>query len=279
MSVTSRTLDAERNQALLAWYADRKRSLPWRERPDPYGVLVSEFMLQQTRAARAAPFFERFMERFPTIEALAKAPLGDVLEAWSGLGYNGRAMRLRDAARRIAVTGWPHDVLGLQELPGVGPYTAAAIASFAFGVRIPAIDTNLRRVLSRWYGEPLDGALLRSAADAALADDAGAWNQAMMDLGSTTCRPRNPLCEQCPVEEWCSGPQAYVSPHPQARFEGSARQLRGAIVRAVVRGPQSFEDLRRETGFPTEELELALDDLEDEGLLIETEDGGFVVAD
>ena len=275
----SRTLDAERNQALLAWYADRMRSLPWRRSNDPYGVLVSEFMQQQTQAARVAPHFERFLDLFPTIESLAEAQLADVLEAWSGLGYNGRAMRLREAARRIVVSGWPQDVVGLQELPGVGPYTAAAIASFAFGIRVPAIDTNLRRVLSRWYGEPLDGPLLRSAAEAALADDAGAWNQAMMDLGATVCRPRNPFCEDCPVEEWCSGPQAYVSPHPQARFEGSARQLRGAIVRAVVRSPQSFEDLRRETGFPTEELELALDDLEDEGLIIATEEGDFTVAD
>jgi A/G-specific adenine glycosylase len=279
MSVTSRTVDAERNVALLTWYGERKRALPWRQHTDPYAVLVSEFMLQQTQAARVAPFFERFMGRFPTLESLAEAPLGDVLEAWAGLGYNGRAMRLREAAQRIMVTGWPDDLVGLQELPGVGPYTAAAIASFAFGMRVAAIDTNLRRVLSRWYGEPLDGALLRSAAEAALADDAASWNQAMMDLGATTCRPRNPLCEECPVEEWCSGPQAYVSPHPQARFEGSARQLRGAIVRAVVRAPQTFEDLRRETGFPTEEIELALDDLEDEGLIVETDDGDFIVAD
>ena len=277
--MTSRTLDAERNLALLAWYADRKRSLPWRNGNDPYGVLVSEFMLQQTQAARVTPYYMAFMERFPTVEVLAEAPLGDVLEAWSGLGYNGRAMRLREAARLIVVRGWPSDVLGLQDLPGVGPYTAAAIASLAFGIRVPAIDTNLRRVLSRWYGEPLDGPLLRSAAEAALADDAGSWNQAMMDLGATTCRPRNPQCEECPVEEWCSGPQAYVSPHPQARFEGSARQLRGAIVRAVVRAPQSFEDLRKETGFTTEEIEMALDDLEAEGLIAETEDGDFVVAD
>ncbi|RPI20771.1 MAG: A/G-specific adenine glycosylase [Actinobacteria bacterium] len=274
-----RTLDAERNLALLAWYGDRKRFLPWRNAPGPYGVLVSEFMLQQTQAARVGPYYEQFLARFPTIEALAEAPLADVLEAWSGLGYNSRAMRLREAARQIVTEGWPSDVVGLQELPGVGPYTAAAIASLAFGMRVPAIDTNLRRVLSRWYGESLDGPLLRSAAEAALADDAGAWNQAMMDLGATTCRPRNPRCEECPVEEWCSGPQAYVSPHPQARFEGSARQLRGAIVRAVVRGPQSFEDLRRGTGFTTEEIELALDDLEDEGLIVETEDGDFIVAD
>lgn len=277
--MTSRTLDAERNQALLSWYALRSRDLPWRRRSEPYAVLVSEFMLQQTQARRVAPYFDRFMTRFPTIEALAEAPLGDVLEAWTGLGYNGRAMRLREAARHIAVAGWPSDVVDLQELPGVGPYTAAAIASFAFGKRVPAIDTNLRRVLSRWHGEPLDGPLLRSAAEAALGEDAASWNQAMMDLGATTCRPRNPLCEECPVEPWCSGPQAYVSPHPQARFEGSARQLRGAIVRAVVRGPQTFEDLRRETGFPTEELELALDDLEDEGLIAETDDGDFVVGD
>lgn len=273
------TVEAERNLALLAWYRERERDLPWRGATDPYAILVSEIMLQQTQAERVAPYYERFLARFPTAEALADAPLVDVLDVWSGLGYNNRAQRLRDAARHVVEHGWPADLTSLQDLPGVGPYTAAALASFAFGHRVAAIDTNIRRVLSRWHGEPLDGPALRATAERSLDDDAGAWNQAMMDLGATVCRPRNPWCEECPVAAWCAGPEGYMPPHPQARFEGSARQLRGAIVRAVVRGPQSFEDLRQETGFPTVELELALEDLLDEGLLAEDEEGDYVVAD
>jgi len=269
---TANSLAEERNEALLGWYEIRSRDLPWRSTTDPYQVLVSEFMLQQTQVTRVVVHYERFIERFPRVEDLAAAPLGDVLAAWSGLGYNIRAQRLRESARVIVDRGWPTDVAGLQELPGIGPYTAAALASFALGQRIPAVDTNLRRVLSRWHGEPLDGAALMAAAQDAIAEQASAWNQAMMDLGATVCRPRGPRCESCPVTAWCSGPDGYEAATAQARFEGSARQLRGAIVRSVVRGPQRFESLRRETGFPTAEIEMAIEDLVSEGLI--TDDGG-----
>lgn len=272
-------VEVERNEALLSWYQDRKRDLPWRDADDPYVVLVSEVMLQQTQVSRVVPYFRRFLDRFPTVDALAAAPLTEVLEAWSGLGYNTRARRLRDAARMVVEGGWPTSPEGLLDLPGVGPYTAAAVASFAFGSRIAAIDTNIRRVLSRWHGEPLDGAVLRAAADADLGTPAGDWNQAVMDLAAGLCRPRQPSCEVCPVEPWCSGPDGYTPPPPQARFEGSARQLRGSIVRAVVREPQSFVQLCRETGFPTDEIEMAVEDLTLEGLIIRDEHGFYRVAD
>lgn len=272
-------VEVERNEALLSWYQDRKRDLPWRDADDPYVVLVSEVMLQQTQVSRVVPYFRRFLDRFPTVDALAAAPLTEVLEAWSGLGYNTRARRLRDAARMVVEGGWPTSPEGLLDLPGVGPYTAAAVASFAFGSRIAAIDTNIRRVLSRWHGEPLDGAVLRAAADADLGTPAGDWNQAVMDLAAGLCRPRQPSCEVCPVEPWCSGPDGYAPPPPQARFEGSARQLRGSIVRAVVREPQSFVQLCRETGFPTDEIEMAVEDLTLEGLIIRDEHGFYRVAD
>ncbi len=270
MTATQRVTD-ERNQALFGWYQMRRRDLPWRNTSDPYCLLVSEFMLHQTPVNRVEAYYELFLERFPTVDDLADAPLGDVLAAWSGLGYNSRAQRLREAARIIKDDGWPNDVIGLQELPGVGPYTAAAMASFVFGAQVPAVDTNLRRVLSRWHGEPLDGGLLMAAAKDAVASDAGNWNQAMMDLGATVCLPRRPICDACPVTTWCSGPHGYVAAHTQARFEGSARQLRGAIVRAVVREPQSFETIRRDTGFPTAEVEMALEDLVTEGLIANDE--------
>ncbi len=272
-------LESERNDALLAWYATHGRDFPWRNDSDPYRILVSEIMLQQTPAARVVPYFQRFIALFPTAGALAEAPLSSVLAAWSGLGYNIRARRLRDAARAIVANGWPDSAEDLQELPGVGPYTAAAVASFAFDAPVAAIDTNVRRVLSRWHGEPLDGRGLRTAAASDLTEPSGDWNQAVMDLASTLCRPRQPSCADCPVESWCTGPEVYVPPHPQPRFEGSARQLRGSIVRAVVRRPISFDELRRDTGFPTEEIELALADLRAQGLVEEGGDGRFSVPD
>ena len=272
-------IEYERNEALLAWYGERKRDLPWRSAPDAYAILVSEFMLQQTQAVRVIPYYDRFLERYPTVDDLAAASLADVLRLWNGLGYNRRAKRLRDAARIIAESGWPDTPEDLQQLPGVGPYTAAAVASFAFGARVAALDTNARRVLSRWHGEPLDGAVLRRVAEGDLAAEAGDWNQAIMDLGALVCRPRRPSCTACPVEPWCSGPDGYVPPPPEPRFEGSARQLRGSIMRALVQQPQSLDDLRRETGFATEEVALALEDLSYEELIERDSQGRFQLAD
>ena len=272
-------IEYERNEALLAWYGERKRDLPWRSAPDAYAILVSEFMLQQTQAARVIPYYDRFLERYPTVDDLAAASLADVLRLWNGLGYNSRAKRLRDAAQIIAENGWPDTPEALQQLPGVGPYTAAAVASFAFGARVAALDTNARRVLSRWHGEPLDGAVLRRVAEGDLAAEAGDWNQAIMDLGALVCRPRRPSCTTCPVEPWCSGPDGYVPPPPEPRFEGSARQLRGSIMRALVQQPQSVDELRSETGFATEEVVLALEDLGYEELIERDSQGRFQLAD
>jgi A/G-specific adenine glycosylase len=277
--VTVAPVDHERNGALLAWYAERRRSLPWRADNDPYRVLVSEVMLQQTQVDRVVPYYLRFLERFPSVEALAAAPLRDVLDAWSGLGYNARAQRLRDAARIVAAEGWPTTAADLQNLPGIGPYTAAAVASIAFGAEIAAVDTNLQRVLSRWHGAPLRGAPLQVLAAASLGEPAADWNQAMMDLGSTVCTPRNPSCPDCPVRDWCSGPESYAPPTPQGRFEGSARQLRGAIIRSLVRGPSTVRRLTQQTGFPAAEVREALDDLSDEGLVDAQEDGSYRIAE
>ncbi|MBT8198341.1 MAG: A/G-specific adenine glycosylase [Acidimicrobiia bacterium] len=236
-------MDARRER-LLGWYRDRSRDLPWRRSSDPYRVLVSEVMLQQTQVDRVIPKFEAFLRRFPSVESLAAADLGDVLEMWHGLGYNSRAKRLRDAARVIAADGWPTDEAGLQTLPGIGPYTAAAVASIAFGEQVPAVDTNLKRVISRWRGLPLEGAPLTEAAMDELGDaPAGDWNQAVMDLGATTCRPRNPRCHDCPVQAWCVDPTVYVPPPRQSRFEGSLRQVRARILRDLADGPLPMSDV------------------------------------
>ncbi len=257
-------MSAARAAALIGWYRASARDLPWRGERDPYRVLVSEVMLQQTQAARVARAYGHFLARFPTAEALAAAPLADVIAAWSGLGYNRRAQRLREACRRVAADGWPDD---LTELPGVGPYTAAAVACFAFGAQVAAADTNARRVLSRWRGRPLAGAALRTAAAAELTGDAREWNQAIMDLGATVCTPRRPACGRCPVAGFCAGPDAYVPPRPQPRFEGSARQLRGGLLRALIDGPATVPALAAATGFAERRTSGALERLGAEGMV------------
>src|SRR4051812_43914115 len=171
--------------ALLGWYERVRRPRPWRFTSDPYALVVSEVMLQQTQALRVVPYYERWLARFPDAPALARAPARDVLAAWSGLGYNRRALALQRAAAVVTERGWPDD---LRELPGVGPYTAAAVASFAFGRQIAAVDTNVRRVVSRRDGVDYTPANLARRANALLpAGAAAAFNQAMMELGATIC--------------------------------------------------------------------------------------------
>ena len=200
-------------QALLAWFRQHRRDLPWRDVADPYAVWVSEVMLQQTRVATVAPYYEAWMTRFPTLEALAKAEAPTVLEAWQGLGYYRRARYLH-AAARLMVTELggevPDTYEALLRLPGVGPYTAGAIASIAYGVRVPAVDGNARRVLARLLGERRDPSrgeaahrIRRSALDLADCDRPGDANQAVMELGSRVCLPRSPACDQCPIAVWC----------------------------------------------------------------------------
>jgi A/G-specific adenine glycosylase len=277
--VTAGPIEAERNAALLRWYEAEARTLPWRATSDPYAILVSESMLQQTQAHRVEPFYREFMERFPDVASLAAAPFSEVARSWSGLGYNNRAYRLHQAAKMIAGAGWPDTVEQLENLPGVGAYTARAIAVFAFGRRDVAVDTNLKRVLSRWYGEALSGTALRRAALESLAEDAVSWNQAMMDLGATICRPRRPACDRCPVEPWCTGPEVYQPPSAQARFEGSVRQVRGALVRLLVDGAVDDPQLARAMShFPSDLVAEAVEGLMDDGLVVETENG-YALAD
>jgi len=257
---------ADRNAALIDWYETAGRDLPWRVIGNPYLTLVSEAMLQQTQADRVAPAFEAFIERWPSIENLAEAETRELLAMWSGLGYNARALRLRQAAMIVRDTGWPSSVSGLEQLPGVGPYTAAAIASIAFGVDVPAIDTNLKRVLSRWRGAPLSGQPLDAYAKAVLASPAGTWNQAVMDLGAACCRPMNPLCSECPVARWCMDPTVYVPPPRQRAFKGSRRELRGALVRAAI-GDNDLYAAGRSLNRSEEEIAAAIEDLCAEGLI------------
>lgn len=272
-------VDDARNDALIAWYRDNQRHLPWRSQRDPYRILIAEVMSQQTQAERVAKHYVAFVDHFPDVAALAAAPFSEVLALWSGLGYNSRARRLHLAAKHITATGWPTNYEQLLALPGVGPYTAAAVACFAFGESRPAIDTNVRRVLSRWHGEPLRGVALESAALRAIAGDAAAWNQAVMDLSASLCRPRSPECDRCPVATWCTGPEVYEPPPRQARFEGSVRQARGAMMRTLIAGSASFADLVERTGLPADRLEQAARALMDDGLVRRSTDGAYAVSD
>ena len=226
---------------LRAWYAPRARAYPWRSRPTPYRVLVSEVMLQQTQASRVAPAFRSFLRRFPSVRSLAAAPAADVVRAWAGLGYDRRAVRLLEAARAIVEEHGgrvPRDSAALRALPGVGPYTAAAVASIAFGEPVPAIDVNVARVVARYrlgreaHQERADR--VRDAAEAWLdRRDPGGWNQALMDLGREVCRP-TPRCAACPLASGCAfrraGRRPARGPRRQGRFEGSFRQVRGRVL-------------------------------------------------
>ncbi len=202
--------------ALLDWYDANARTLPWRAPPGapamaPYRVWLSEVMLQQTRAAAVIPYFEAFTARWPTVAALAAAEDADVMQAWAGLGYYARARNLLAGARAVAALGgFPRDEAGLRALPGVGTYTAAAVASIAFGEAAVVVDGNIERVMARLFAveTPLPAArpeLRRHAADLTPAHRPGDHAQALMDLGATVCTPRSPRCKVCPVERWCAG--------------------------------------------------------------------------
>jgi A/G-specific adenine glycosylase len=241
-------------------------------------VLVAEVMLQQTQAARVEPAFARFLRAFPNLRALARAPLREVLVAWDGLGFNRRAVALAEAARRIAREHGgrvPRDPAALRGLPGVGPYTAAAVASIAFGLPVAAVDTNVRRVVSRVTAgaEDLGAGPVRELAQAWLDPaDPGAWNQALMDLGRELCRPR-PRCEPCPLRPGCryASEQRSAESVPRRRtepFAGSMRQLRGAVVRTLRRVPSATtRELARIVGEDEERLAEAVRRLAEEGLL------------
>ncbi len=270
----------ERNRALLAWYAHSGRDLPWRRSHDPWAILVSESMAQQTQVDRVVPRYVEFMDLYPTPERLAMASVAEVLRIWSGLGYNRRGLRLREAAQAIVSQGWPTTAEALRTLPGVGEYTAAAVAVFAFGAQVPTVDTNLRRVLTRWRGRVAsEPELLAYAVEHIEPGRASEWNQAIMDLGASVCKPKSPHCGDCPVETWCADPAAYQSPRPQARFEGSTRQARGAIVRGLLEGPASTTALVDRTGITAPRIEEAARRLAAEGVIQATATSDWVLSD
>ena len=223
------------------------RDLPWRRTRDPWAVLVSEVMLQQTQVARVVPRWTSFLERFPSPEACAEASLGEVLREWQGLGYPRRAKNLHATAGLVsAAGGFPTDLDGLLGLPGVGAYTARAVMAFAFEADAAVVDTNIARVYARVAGERLTPKRVQAMADEACpSGDAWVWNQCLMDLGAILCRPTNPGCDRCPLAAHCAWRGEGADPAlgssgvsgRQARFEGSERQARGRLMRALSVAP------------------------------------------
>ncbi len=226
--------------ALLAWYDRHRRDLPWRARPgeavDPYRIWLSEIMLQQTTVAAAIPYYESFVTRFPTIAALAAAPLDAVLVAWAGLGYYARARNLHACAQAVAAAGdFPRDLAGLRALPGIGPYTAAALGAIAFGLPAVPVDGNVERVTARLFAieAPLPAAkpaIRAAAATLGTAPDAMArpsdFAQALFDLGATICTPTNPACALCPWRDPCAGRRAGIAEQLPRRAPKRLRPLR-----------------------------------------------------
>jgi A/G-specific adenine glycosylase len=224
---------------LLEWYRREARSLPWREQPGPYRTWLSEIMLQQTRVAAVVPYFEAFVARWPTVQGLARAPLEDVLGAWSGLGYYSRARNLHRAAQVVADRGaFPTTAKELESLPGVGRYTAGAIASIAMGQDAPLVDGNVERVLSRLFRLEEDPrspqgkrALWQLAEKLLVRGSAGDWNQALMELGALVCLPGTPDCPNCPVASHCAShgtPFAQSLPNKARRKR--PKKIHGACV-------------------------------------------------
>jgi A/G-specific adenine glycosylase len=272
-------LSGDDTAALLEWFEPRRRMYPWRGSRDPYHVLVSEVMLQQTQVARVVPAYRAFLRRFPSIRSLAAATRGEVLQVWAGLGYNRRALRLSEAARAIVrihrgrIPSSPED---LRKLPGVGPYTAAAVASLGFGRPVPAIDTNAARVVARarlgFEAHEVRRGELEQAATAWLDPaDPRAWNQALMDLGRQVCRPV-PRCPACPLARGClfrlAGRPAAPTMRPHPPFKGSMREVRGAVVRVLRdRSSASIGVLARQTRQSVARMTQAVRALATDGLV------------
>lgn len=240
--------------ALMVWYDAHKRDLPWRGAQNPYHIWLSEIMAQQTTLAAVIPYFHRFITRWPTVEALAAAGLDEVLAEWAGLGYYARVRNLHACARAVAaVGGFPRDVAGLQALPGIGPYTAVAIAAQAFDVPGVAVDGNVERVISRLLrledtGSKLKAAVGAQAAPLACAERPGDTVQALMELGSGVCTPRAPKCLLCPWETACLAHKAGVETDYPRKVAKAAKPQRHGVLYLLTHGEEIYLEQRPEKG-------------------------------
>lgn len=298
------------HERLLQWFAVHGRNLPWRHTRDPYRIMVSEVMLQQTQVDRVIPKYHMFLELFPTLEALAAAPTADVIRAWTGLGYNRRAVNLQRTARVVLEQHqgqFPRDIAGLMQLPGIGRYTAGAIACFAFEQDVAFVDTNIRRAIRRFFfapgDEPGEAQLLAMGEAIVPTGNGWAWNQALMELGALICTAASPVCWRCPLQEHCADYAArrnadeqvleqvvYQPPQPRRKvaetreqpFAGSSRFYRGRVIEVLRQLPPGqalgLIELGRLVKEPFEQTELAwlqklVDGLARDGLLAFDEQG------
>ncbi len=280
---------------LLAWGARSRRDLPWRRTRDPWAVLISELMLQQTQVPRVVTRFEPFLERFPTPLACARARLGDVVAAWSGLGYNRRAANLHRCAVEVCERHdgrLPEDLDALLALPGIGPYTARAVLVFAYEHDIGLVDTNAGRFVARALaGRALTSREAQDVADSVVPAAHGwAWGQTVFDLGAEICTKRDPSCDRCPVATRCAwnragrpepdpiGGSAGISA-PQSTFAGSFRQGRGRLVAALTQGPVAAAEVPRAAGWPAEpdRAAEAAASLVRDGLAVRSADGSLLL--
>ena len=261
---------------MLDWGDGHLRDLPWRRTREPWPILVSEIMLQQTQVDRVVGYWQRFVDRFPAAEACAAAPLGEVLRLWQGLGYPRRAKYLHEAATQLATTeAFPDTVEALMRLRGVGPYTARAVLAFAFEADVAPVDTNVARVYARLLGRSLGRREVQVIADQHVpVGQAWRWNQSLIELGATVCVAATPRCGACPVAEQCgwrgvgddpAAGSAGVS-GPQKRFAGSDREARGQLLRALTDGPVSLESIAAVMGRDPVTAQRVLDGLVVEGL-------------
>lgn len=268
-------------QRLLVWFRVAGRDLPWRRTMDAYAITISELMLQQTQVSRVVEKYTEWLHLFPTWEALAAASQAEVLRAWSGLGYNRRALNVHRLAKAVvAQGGLPRTVQGLVALPGIGPYTARALVAFAWRGRAAPVDVNIARILQRVTGYRAEGRDLQELADRQLPRNAWAYNHAMMDLGATICTARNPRCATCPLQTVCASAFAVGDDRPtkkQATFKGSDRQLRGQLLRLLTKNSilRRNEIGKLTPDFSAARVDAALAALEREGFLQSSAKGWY----
>lgn len=280
---------------LLAWGAQARRDLPWRQTRDPWAVLVAETMLQQTQVPRVVPRFESFLARFPTVAACASSPVGDVVAEWAGLGYNRRAVHLHRCAVAVCERhggALPADLDALLALPGVGPYTARAVLGFAFERDVGLVDTNAGRFVARALaGSALGRRGAQELADAAVPPGRGwEWGQTVFDLGALVCTKRAPSCERCPIVSRCAWASAGNPPpdpidgsagisRTQSRFAGSFREGRGRLLARLTDGPVARDAMAEAAGWPDEpeRATRAAASLVTDGLAVWTGDGGIAL--
>lgn len=255
-------------ESLLIWYKNNKRSFNWRHTNDPWKILLIEVISQQTQINRANIYYQRFIKKFPTPESMSRSTLKTILKMWSGLGYNNRAIRLYESSKLISEKGFKNIYPNFELLPGVGQYTKNAILSFAYGEKVLALDTNLERVLTRYFAADSTKDYVKKYSDFLLKDvDSRDLNQALMDLGSSICTSSNPKCNICPLEKNC---KKYIirSKNSVEKFKGSNRELRGKIIKLLVMQNQiTIKNIAKKTSENEEKIMTAINSLENDGLL------------